>query len=67
MCIRDRMLTDEEIRWKDENAALYRQLAVRSAGTMRQVDALAEIEPGRPRIDIPGAIPLSEMKAKKGT
>jgi phenylacetic acid degradation protein len=62
-----RTLTDEEIRWKDENAELYRQLAVRSARTMRRVDALAEIEPGRPRIDIPGAIPLSEMKARKRT
>ena len=62
-----RSLTDEEIRWKDENAALYRQLAVRSANSMRQVEALEETEPGRPRIEIPGAIPLSEMKAKKGT
>ena len=62
-----RSLTDEEIRWKDENAALYRQLAVRSAGSMRRVEALEEAEPGRQRIEIPGAIPLSEMKAKKRT
>lgn len=62
-----RPLTDDEIRWKDENAALYRRLAVRSASTMQQVDALEEVEPGRPRVEIPGAIPLSEMKAKKGT
>ena len=60
-----RTLTDEEIRWKDDNAALYRQLAVRSAGTMRQVDALREPEPGRRRIEVPGAIPLSELKARK--
>jgi hypothetical protein len=44
---------DEEIRWKDDNAALYRQLAVRSARSMREVDALEEIEPGRRRIEIP--------------
>jgi phenylacetic acid degradation protein len=62
-----RTLTDEEIRWKDENAALYRQLAARSARSMREVDALEEVEPDRPRIEVPGAIPLSEMKAKKGT
>ena len=62
-----RSLTEDEIRWKDENAALYRQLAVRSARSMRQVDALEAVEPGRSRIEIPGAIPLSEMKAKKGT
>jgi phenylacetic acid degradation protein len=62
-----RSLTDEEIRWKNENAALYRQLAVRSARSMQQVEALEEVEPGRSRIEIPGAIPLSEMKAKKGS
>ena len=60
-----RTLSDEEIRWKNDNAALYRQLAVRSARTMRQVDALEEVEPGRPRIAVPGAIPLSELKARK--
>ena len=60
-----RTLSDEEIRWKDDNAALYRQLAVRSARSMREVDALGEIEPGRRRIEIPGAIPLSELKARK--
>ena len=58
-------LSDEEIRWKNDNAALYRQLAVRSARSMRQVDALEEVEPGRPRIEVPGAIPLSELKARK--
>jgi phenylacetic acid degradation protein len=62
-----RTLADEEIRWKEENAALYRQLAERSARTMHAVDALSEPEPGRPRIEIPGSIPLSEMKAKKRT
>ena len=62
-----RPLSEDEIRWKDDNAALYRHLAVRSASTMRQVEALEVLEPGRPRIDIAGAIPLSEMKAKKGT
>jgi hypothetical protein len=50
---------------KEENAALYRQLAERSARTMREVDALSEAEPGRRRIEVPGFIPLSEMKAKK--
>ena len=60
-----RTLSDEEIGWKNDNAALYRQLAVRSARSMRQVDALEEVEPGRPRIEVPGAIPLSELKARK--
>ena len=60
-----RELSEEEIRWKRDNTVLYQQLAVRSAATMQRVDALTEIEFGRKRIDSPGAIPLSEMKARK--
>jgi hypothetical protein len=45
---------------------LYQQLAVRSAQTMKRVEALPRAEPGRARIDIPGAIPLSELKSKHG-
>ena len=59
-----RTLSPQELRWKKDNMQLYQQLAVRSATTMREVDALTEIEPGRKRIDIPGAIPLSELKKK---
>ena len=55
----------DELRWKRENAALYQALARRSAATMRPAEALTEPEPGRRRIDVPGAIPLSEMKARK--
>jgi len=60
-----RELSAAEIQWKRDNTALYEQLAVRSAKTMRRVDALTEIEPGRKSIEIPGSIPLSELKAKK--
>ena len=59
-----RQLSDEEIRWKDDNMHLYQSLAVRGATTMQAVEALTEVEPNRRRIDIPGAIPLSEMKKK---
>jgi hypothetical protein len=31
---------------------------------MRRVEALTAVEPGRKRIDIPGSMPLSEMKAR---
>ena len=61
-----RELTDEEIRWKRDNMHLYQQLAVRSATSMKEVEALTRPEPGRKRIDIPGAVPLSEMKRKHG-
>ena len=60
-----RELSAEEVKWKRDNGALYQQLAVRSLTTMQRVDALTEPEPGRKSIDIPGSIPLSEMKAKK--
>jgi phenylacetic acid degradation protein len=59
-----RPLSDEEIGWKDDNMRLYQQLAVRSATSMQLVEALTQPEPDRPRIDVPGAIPLSELKKK---
>jgi phenylacetic acid degradation protein len=57
-----RTLSTEELRWKEDNVELYKQLAVRSATTMREVEALTAVEPNRKRIDLPGAIPLSELK-----
>jgi len=59
-----RELSADEIKWKKDNMLLYQQLAERSAKTMQRVEALTAIEPGRKRIDIPGAIPLSELKAR---
>lgn len=60
-----RSLSDEEVAWMRANVALYQRLARRSAQSMRLVEALPAIEPGRARIEIPGAIPLSELKANK--
>lgn len=62
-----RSLSAEELQWKKDNMHLYQQLAVRSATTMKRVEALTAVEPGRKRIDIPGSIPLSELKAKART
>jgi phenylacetic acid degradation protein len=61
-----RTLSDEELRWKKDNMRLYQQLAVRSATTLQEVEALTAVEPGRKRIDIPGSIPLSELKKRHG-
>ncbi|HXU41331.1 MAG TPA: phenylacetic acid degradation protein PaaY [Burkholderiales bacterium] len=61
-----RELSEQEITWKRGNAKLYQELAVRGLQTMREVEALTEVEKNRKRIDIPGAIPLSELKAKHG-
>ena len=61
-----RTLTDLELGWKKDNMHLYQQLAVRSAATMKEVEALTAVEPDRKRIDVPGSIPLSELKKKHG-
>ena len=60
-----RTLSAQELSWKDDNMRLYQELAVRSS-RMKLVDALTAVEPGRKRIDIPGSIPLSELKKKHG-
>jgi phenylacetic acid degradation protein len=60
-----RELAADEIQWKKDNMHLYQQLAQRSAQTMQRVEALTAVEPDRKRIDIPGSIPLSELKARK--
>jgi phenylacetic acid degradation protein len=57
-----RTLSAQELRWKKDNLHLYQQLAVRSAQTMKEVEALTEVEADRKRISIPGAVPLSELK-----
>ena len=60
-----REITAQELAWKDDNMRLYQALAARSAGTMQEVEALSAVEPGRKRIDVPGAIPLSELKKRQ--
>jgi phenylacetic acid degradation protein len=59
-----RSLSEQELRWKKDNMHLYQQLALRSAATMQEVEALTAAEPGRRRLDIPGSVPLSEMKKR---
>src|SRR3954454_6378611 len=61
-----RQLSAEEVGWKHDNMRLYQQLAERSAKTMKQVEALTQAEPNRPRIEAPGAMPLSELKRGHG-
>ena len=59
-----REMSADEVTWMQKNVGLYQQLAQRSARTMQAVEALTAPEPGRARIEIPDAIPLSEMKAR---
>jgi phenylacetic acid degradation protein PaaY len=46
-----RELTDKEIKWKSFGTSQYHDLNVRSLKTMREVDALIEVEADRRRID----------------
>jgi phenylacetic acid degradation protein len=57
-----RELSEQELAWKRSNMFLYQDLAKRSASSMELVEALTAVEPNRKRIDIPGAVPLSELK-----
>lgn len=47
-----RELSDDEIAWKSFGTRQYHDLAVRSLETMHAVEALTEVEPNRPRIDL---------------
>src|SRR5512137_2607454 len=55
-----REVTDAEVAWKTDATRLYQALTRRSLATMRETVALTEVEPGRPRFDLPDVVPLSE-------
>jgi phenylacetic acid degradation protein len=46
-----RELSDEEVKWKSFGTSQYHELNIRSMTTMREVEALTQVEPGRQRID----------------
>jgi phenylacetic acid degradation protein len=45
-----RSLSEDEIKWKTFGTQQYHDLTIRSMKTMREVDALTEVEPDRKRI-----------------
>jgi phenylacetic acid degradation protein len=47
-----RELSDEEIDWKTRGTREYQQLAVRCLVSLKSTEALAEVEPDRPRINV---------------
>ena len=61
-----REVSDDEIAWKTEGTATYQALAVRSLRTMRPVEPLAAVEPGRPRLQISSFEPLYAARQKFG-
>lgn len=52
-----RELRDDEIQWKSAGTGQYQELAVRSMQTMREVDALTEVEADRKRIEWESPLP----------
>lgn len=62
-----RELTQTEIDWKSEGTALYQDLTRRSLSTMKSVKPLAEVEPNRKRIEMPGVLPLVALKARQSS
>ena len=60
-----RALSQKEIDWKSKGTALYQDLARRSMTTMQLVDPQTQPEPDRKRVDIPGIVPLVELKSNE--
>ena len=53
-----RLVSDDEIRWKNSGTRQYHELALRSMQTMREVDALTEVEADRPQMESSSTLPL---------
>jgi phenylacetic acid degradation protein len=60
-----RALTDQEMAWKIEGTQSYQELTRRSLSTMVKTSALAEVERGRKRLDLPPLLPLSTLKKRR--
>lgn len=60
--IRD--LSDEEIAWKIAGTHTYQDLTRRCLATLVECAPRAAAEPDRPRIHMPGVIPLVELKKR---
>ena len=57
-----RPLEEKEMAWKVEGTRTYQDLALRSLNTMREVTPLTEVEAHRRRIEVPGVVPLVDLK-----
>lgn len=61
-----RELSEEEIAWKVAGTRTYQDLTRRCLATLVETAPLAAVEADRPRIHIPGVVPLVEAKQGKG-
>jgi len=57
-----RELSEVELAWKRDTTRQYQQLAVRCRESLKETEALTEIEPGRRRLSLPDVLPLGAYK-----
>lgn len=60
-----RSLSDDEVQWKSRGSSLYSDLAALCLRTLKEVEPLEAVEPGRPRVNVGHAIPLHMIKAMR--
>lgn len=61
-----RQLSEEEIAWKSDGTHTYQDLTRRSLASMHETTPLTAVEADRKRIQVPGVIPLVELKKHGG-
>lgn len=57
-----RDLSDAEMAWKIEGTDMYKELTVRSLGTLKPCIPLTEVESNRKKFDLPSNKPLITFK-----
>ena len=57
-----RPLSDQELAWKFAGTRTYQDLTRRSLATLVETEALTAVEHGRKRFDLPGVLPLIELR-----
>lgn len=57
-----RQLSEEEISWKSDGTRTYHELARRSLASMQETAPLTAVEADRKRIQVPGVVPLVDLK-----
>jgi phenylacetic acid degradation protein len=60
-----RELTELEMAWKVEGTGVYLDLVKRCHGTLREVEALSAVEPGRQRLNLPELKTLQATRRDK--
>lgn len=57
-----RQLSEDEISWKSDGTRTYHELARRSLASMQETAPLTAVEADRKRIQVPGVVPLVDLK-----